>query len=214
MSVLTVAEPPQQATGSVTLTREAKAIKTALAEHLSPEVRRVVVVAAAEHPDAYLAAILRRLMVIERLDLEVAYVAPAPTAATAVYGLPTGPAAHELAASGLARSMPLIRDDTGQVLVGRARQRAAAGKLTGETYVDSERLFNGTAPGVIVEPLTEPPGVRGRLDRRWRAPWLAGRAVQTGGLDLHVERDGIAADRIVPRSTFYRHTDNWNLVCP
>ena len=46
------------------------------------------------------------------------------------------------------------------------------------------------------------------------AGWLAGRAAQTGGTNLIVEREGVRTERVVKRSTFYRHHLNWKLVRP
>ncbi len=179
-----------------------------------PAVTRLTV-RAADRPDAFLAQVVGIVMRHERLDVEIAYVAPAPTRATKIFGLPHGAAAETLAETGVARVLPLIRDDAGTVLVGRARHLGAQGaKLHGETYVDSERLFDGEVRGVVMEPLTAAPGLRARVDRRLPGGWLSGRAVQTGGTNLVVEREGVAAPRVVKRSTFYRHHLDWKLVTP
>jgi hypothetical protein len=42
--------------------------------------------------------------------------------------------------------------------------------------------------------------------------WVAGRAAQLGTPGAVVTRDGIANDRVLPRSTFYRHHEPWLLV--
>lgn len=166
-------------------------------------------------PDAFFASVVGIAMRHERLDVEFAYVAPRATPATRAYGLPHGEAASRLAQSGAAQELPLIRDDAASVLVGRARHRGADAKLHGETYVDSVRLFDGEVRGVVIEPLTAAPGVRARLDRRLRpGGWLTGRAVQTGGTNLVVEREGVLNPRPVKRSTFYRHHLDWKLVRP
>nr|WP_156150462.1 hypothetical protein [Gordonia sihwensis] len=166
-------------------------------------------------PDAFLARVVAALMKLERLDVEVAYVAPHATAATGNYGLPHGDAAMRLAETGTAQQLPLIRDDAATVLVGRARHLGAAGeKLHGECIADSATIFDGTVRAVEIEPLTVEPGVRGRRARALPGGWKSGRAVQTGGTNLVVEREGELTDRVVKRSTFYRHHIDWRLVRP
>jgi hypothetical protein len=190
-------------------------LRASVAKAAAPlDVVRVVVVGGPDRPDAVLAGVVSRLMIAERLDLEVAYVAPAATPATRVYGLPHGDAAADLALHGTAETLPLIRDDAAVVVVGEASHRGVDGPFTGETYVDSERLFTGTAREVRIRPTAHEPGVEGALPRRFRTRWIAGRAVQTGGIDIVVERDGVRAPRPVPRSTIYRHADDWKLVRP
>lgn len=190
-------------------------MRASVAKAAAPlDVVRVVVVGGTETPDAVLAGVVSRLMIAERLDLEVAYVAPAATPATRVYGLPHGDDAARLALGGTASTLPLIRDDAAVVVVGEASLRGVDGEFTGETYVDNERLFSGTTREVRIRPTAHEPGVEGALPRRFRTRWIAGRAVQTGGIDIVVERDGVRAPRPVPRSTFYRHADDWKLVRP
>lgn len=182
-----------------------------------PAVTRLIVVPAANEvrPDVALSQVVGVLMRHERLDAEIAYVPSTATRATKIYGLPHGDAAMMLAQNGVAQELPLIRDDAATVLVGRARHLGADGaKLHGETYVDSERLFDGDVRGVVIEPTPELPGVRARLDRRLPGGWLTGRAAQTGGTNLIVEREGVRTERVVKRSTFYRHHLNWKLVRP
>lgn len=186
---------------------------------VDPTVTRLIVDAAEcrDNPDAHLARVIAALMLGERLDVEVAFVATAPTVATAIYGLPHGPAGRELAEHGHAEALPLMRDDAATVLVGRARHLGADGDLHGEGYVDDHRLFDGDVPGVVIEPTPNAPGLRARLDRSRllrRDRWYPGRAVQTGGTNLVVERDGERADRAVKRSTFYRHHVDFRLVRP
>ncbi|GAB91123.1 hypothetical protein [Gordonia rhizosphera] len=199
-------------------TADKRAVRAAVAAPLTdPEVSRLIVFpSAVEGADAFFAQVMAVLMAMDRLDVEVAYCAPAPTRATRIYRLPHGAAARRLAEEGHARDLPLIRDDAGTVLVGRARHRGADdAKLHGETYVDNDRLFNGEVRGVEIEPLPEPPGLRARLERPLIAPrWHLGRAAQTGGTNIVVEREGVLTPRVVKRSTFYRHHVDMKLVCP
>ncbi|WAC56972.1 hypothetical protein [Gordonia sp. SL306] len=197
-------------------TAEKRAIRAAVADVLiDPDASRVVVTPLdGAGADAYLAQVVAALMISERLDVEVAYAAPSPTRATAVYGLPHGVGATALAERGRAQAVPLIRDDAATVLVGRARHLGADdAKLHGETYVDNERLFTGEVRGVEIEPLRGAPGLRARLDRPLiNGRWHLGRAAQTGGTNIVVEREGTITPRVLKRSTFYRHHVDMNLV--
>lgn len=183
-----------------------------------PDVTRLIVAPGSDGPmapDAFFARVVAALMKLERLNVEVAYVAPHATRATANFGLPHGEAARRLAETGAAQQLPLIRDDAATVLVGRARHLGADGApLHGECIADSDTVFNGEARGVEIEPLTVEPGVRGRRIRRLPGGWKSGRAVQTGGTNVTVEREGEWNERVVKRSTFYRHHIDWNLVRP
>ncbi len=108
--------------------------------------------------------------------------------------------------------MPLIRDETGTAIVGAAHWQPAgdAQLLRGEAVVDDTVLFDGAATTVRIEPTTAMPGLRARVAKRGR--WVAGRAAQLGTTGALVIRDGVPAARPVRRSTFYRHTEGWQLV--
>ena len=171
--------------------------------------RRVVVVGA----DADLAAVLTRLLRADRLDIEVAYAPPRRTRATRVYRLPAGRRAARRARRGSARRVPLIRDETGSVVVGRAGWLAADGQLLhGEAVVDDTTLFDGDVAAVRIEPTPAMPGLRASLDGGIGRRWVAGRAAQLGGTGVVVVRDGVRAPRTARRSTFYRHVEGWLLV--
>lgn len=156
---------------------------------------RVVVLGSA----ADLATVLTRLLRKERLAVEVAH-------------LP-GRRGARRAISAAAQRVPLIRDETGQVIVGRASWRPATegGLLEGEGIVDDTVLFDGAVAGVEVEPMTAMPGLRARVvGAGWRSgPWVSGRAAQLGTPGVIVVRDGVPAARPVRRSTFYRHIEGW-----
>jgi hypothetical protein len=168
--------------------------------------RRLVVVGA----DADLAAVLTRLLRAERLDVEVAYVPPRRTPASRAYRVPAGRRAARRALGGSARRVTLIRDETGSVIVGRARWLPPDGRATihGEAVVDDTTLFDGEVAAVRIEPTLAVPGLRARVKRRW----LAGRAAQLGSTGVTVVRDGVAAPRTTRRSTFYRNVEGWLLV--
>jgi hypothetical protein len=175
--------------------------------------RRLVVVGG----DAELAAVLSRLLRAERLDVEVAYAPRHRTPATRVYRLFTGRRAARRARRGTARRVPMIRDETGSVIVGRASWRPADGRqmIHGEAVVDDTPLFDGDAVGVRIEPTLAMPGLRAFVQigghRVWRK-WVTGRAVQLGSTGVTVVRDGVSAPRAARRSTFYRHIEGWLLV--
>ncbi|WP_052077373.1 hypothetical protein [Rhodococcoides fascians] len=166
--------------------------------------------------DASLAAVLTRLMRTDRLHVEVAFVPETATNAAHIYKLGTGSRAAKVALTGTASSTPLIRDDAGKAVVGRALLGGADGaELEGEAYVDDTRLFSGVVPGVEMAPTPELPGLRARvIGRRRLLPrrWVSGRAMQLGSPAAQLLRDGIAGDRTVKRSTFYRHDQEWLLV--
>lgn len=157
--------------------------------------RRVIVLGA----DAELAMVLTCLLRTERLHVEVAPVRCRWRARRAR----TAPAVR----------VPLIRDETAQVLVGTALWRPADGAATieGEAIVDDTVLFDGQASGLRVQPLGQVPGLRASLDPGpWRRRrWVAGRAAQLGTTGAQVVRDGVTLPRPVRRSTFYRHIEGW-----
>ncbi|MEZ0364110.1 peptidase M50 [Mycobacterium sp. pUA109] len=184
---------------------DAAGIDTALQGH-----RRLVVVGA----DADLAAVLTRLLRTEAFDVEVGYVPRRATPATRAYRLPAGRRAARRAGRGAAHRVPLIRDDTGTVLVGVARWLPAGDdrSLRGEAIVDDTVLFDGDAPGVFIEPTAALPGLRARVQSGGLRRWVSGRAAQLGSTGADVVRDGVPGRRAVKRSTFYRHTEGWLVV--
>lgn len=148
--------------------------------------------------EAELATALTALLRLDRLDVEVA-VAGGSWSARRALRAP-------------ARRVPLIRDETGTVLVAAAQWHGPDGEpLQGEAIVDDIVLFDGEAPGVRVEPTSSMPGLRASVlsDRGRPGRWVAGRAAQLGTPGAQVIRDGVPAPRTVRRSTFYRHTEGW-----
>jgi hypothetical protein len=174
--------------------------------------------------DADFAAVLLRLLRTERLGIELAYLPARRSAAAAVWGLPAGAAAAALAMDGTATPVPLVRDDSGGVLVGRADIRG----LRGECYCDDVLVLRGPAPRLVVTPSAAGIAVRAgrtgrRPDGRVRAVpatatagrgSAAGRAVQVGCEPATVVHDGVQHPRVVNRWSWYRHTSDWLLVRP
>jgi len=171
-----------------------------VADTADVDCRRLIVVGS----DADLAAVLTRLLRTERLDVEVGHVPRWWRARRARDGNPG--------------RVPLIRDETGQVIVGaaywlpEANERGA--RVHGEAVVDDTTLFEGEVTGVRIEPTPSTPGLRASALTRHMRPlrWVSGRAAQLGTTGALVVRDGVAAARPVRRSTFYRHTEGWLLV--
>jgi len=158
--------------------------------------RRVVVVGS----DADLAAVLTWLLRADRLDVEVGHV--------------RRPWAAGRARTREAQRVPLIRDETGTVIIRTAywlppSEQARA--IQGEAVVDDTLLFDGQVTGVRIEPTRAAPGLRASaLSGRMRPKrWVSGRAAQLGTDAALLVRDGVPAPRPVRRSTFYRHTEGW-----
>lgn len=122
-------------------------------------------------PDASLAAVVTHLMRRNLLWFEVAHVPTAPSPAATNWGITgTGGGEHGLSpAEALerpVRPVPLVRDDTGHVIVGYAQLTgpdatgmSSRGGLAGEVWVDSVELFTGSAHDVQVRPLPDAPGL-------------------------------------------------------
>lgn len=185
-----------------------------LAEHRP---RRLIVAG----DDADLAAVLQRLLRSERLDVELAYLPPRGSDAARAWGLPTGGA---LAFEGVATAVPLVRDDSGGVLVGRGEVRG----MHGECYCDDVLVLRGSTPRLVVAP--GPGGIAVRAGRLGGLPdgrvrpvpptamrgrgSAVGRTAQLGGEPMRVVTDGVVHPREVRRWTWYRHTTDWLLVRP
>ncbi|MGH3833485.1 MAG: hypothetical protein ACRDRS_24130 [Pseudonocardiaceae bacterium] len=175
--------------------------------------------------DADLAAVLLRLLRTEAVGtVPVGYVPSCASSAVArLWGLPTAPAAAAaLALRGEPDRVPLVRDDSGGVLVGLG----VVAPLDGVAYCDGEVVLRGRAARLEVAPdralglvvrVVRPglfglPGLGGlpELGGR-RARQVAGRAVQLGCQPTGVWRDGVA-ERTTDRWTWYRHTEDWLLI--
>jgi hypothetical protein len=158
--------------------------------------RRVVVVGS----DADLAGVLTRLLRADRLDVEVSHV--------------RRPWHARRARTGEAHRVPLIRDETGTVIVRAAYwlpPDEGARTIHGEAVTDDTLLFDGDVTGVCIEPTPTMPGLRASvLSSRMRPKrWVTGRAAQLGTDAALVVRDGVPTARPVRRSTIYRHTEGW-----
>lgn len=178
--------------------------------------RRFVVAGA----DADLAAVAMRLLRTGRLGAVTVGYLPGPGSALAeTYGLPVSPEqALRVALHGDPDPIPLIRDDTGGVLVGRG----SLVRLRGVAYCDDDRVLRGTSPRLEVSPdpgASRDTSVNGLLVRVWNGGLLrrgvteaTGRAVQVGCAPTRPVSDGVEHERAVTRWTWYRHTEDLRLV--
>ena len=167
--------------------------------------------------DADLAAVLLRLLRTDVVGaVPVGYVPFSTSSAVArLWGLPTAPAqAADLALRGEPDPVPLVRDDSGGVLVGLGVVKP----LDGVAYCDDEVVLRGRALRLEVAP-DRALGLVVRVVRggllggllRHRVRCAAGRAVQLGCRPTDVWRDGVA-ERTTERWTWYRHTEDWQLI--
>lgn len=172
---------------------------------IGAEIDRLVV----HGTDADLAAVVLRLMRLERLDIPVGFVPVGPGSDVArLWGLPANPI--EVALTGSVRPLPLIRDDAGGVLLGLGVLAPASGTV----YCDDQLALRGAAERIEVAP--DPGGqLTVRVVRRGflrnKTTTLKGRAVQFGVDPVAPTRDGVAYPRPMERWTWYRHTED--LLC-
>lgn len=154
--------------------------------------------------DASLAAVVLRLLRMDRLDLPVGFFPHRRehSVVARLWGLPDNDLTFACD-EGEPVPIPLIRDDSGGVLVGRGLVEP----VHGEAYCDDELALRGRARLIEVSP--DPAGVRARvvhggLIRRERT--YRGRAFQIGCHSTTVTCDGVRHPRPVSRWTWYRHT--------
>ena len=165
--------------------------------------------------DADLAAVVLRLLRTERLTIPVGYL-PAESKSTiaALWGIPVDyEAALTLALNGEPKPRPLIRDDSGGVLLGMGR----IGPVRGVGYCDDQQVLRGQASRIQVTP--DPKGGLGlvvEISRRGllrnRVSTTTGRAFQLGCLPTAPRCDGVTHPRPVNRWTWYRHTEDLQLI--
>jgi hypothetical protein len=162
---------------------------------LAADLSRLVVVGS----DASLAAVIVRLLRTSRLELAVGFV---PVGRSFVpWGVPSVDALGSSVSA-----FPLVRDDSGGVLVGRG----VLGPLAGEAYCDDTLALRGRARLITVSP--DGGGVLGRVRQGFRTREYRGRAFQIGCHPARVVTDGVEHPRPVRRFTWYRHTEDLRVI--
>lgn len=165
--------------------------------------------------DADLAAVVLRLLRKDRLArTTVGYVPTETSSAVArLWRLPVRPEhALRVALRGDVDPVPLIRDDSGGVLLGLG----VVAPVRGVGYCDDDVALRGQARRIEVEPDTEGGAgltvtvTKGLVFRRTTS--FAGRAFQLGCLPVSPVSDGVPYDRPMTRWTWYRHTQDLRLV--
>lgn len=162
--------------------------------------------------DADLAAVVVRIMRRERLaDVSVGYLPVESSRAAGRWALPADPAdALAVAWEGADATVPLVRDDSGGVLLGYASLRA----VKGQAYCDEQVAFDGEVSAVEVAP--DDVGVTARVTRGRllkRSATFRGRAFQVGCVPTSsLVVDGVADGREITRRTWYRHTADLRLA--
>lgn len=196
--------------------------------------------------DAALAAVVSKLMRMDALWIEVAFIPSDPSASPVArnWGLGADATADQFLHFALhSPAMPttLMRDDHGQVVLGAAEitgPDGSDGQMVGEAIVDSDTLYSHDpdsgrgshftrgvrmmptmgAPGLVAVPLPPQKEKKRGWWARWRReeevqpPVLKGRALQAGGVNLQVTRDGAAHPRPLKSVTFYRHLRDGQFV--
>lgn len=169
---------------------------------------RVVVIGT----DGALAAVVLRLQRGDRLSrVTVGLVPVGPSELTANWGIPADPGrALDVALGGAPSPVPLLRDDSGGVLVGLGTLEP----VQGVAHCDDTEVLRGRAARVEVRP--DPAGLLVRVVRTglpWkRARTARGRAFEIGCAPTTPRRDGVAHPRTVERWTWYRHTEDLRLA--
>ncbi|NUT96885.1 MAG: hypothetical protein HOY78_33165 [Saccharothrix sp.] len=164
--------------------------------------------------DADLNAVVLRLLRTERLtEVPVAYVPTDPSSGVArLWDLPTDPGrALDLALSGDADRVSLVRDDVGGVLIGLG----SLGPVRGVGYADDTVVLRGQASRIEVAPDNELGLVVRVTHKRLftkKVITTPSRAFQLGCLPVQVNLDGIAHPRPMTKWTWYRHTEDLRLV--
>ncbi len=163
--------------------------------------------------DADLAAVVLRLLRTETLTTAVGYVASSASSVIARrWGLPVAPpAAADLALRGRPDPVPLLRDDSGGVLVGLG----VITPVRGVVYCDDQLVLRGHASRLEVTPDPEHGLLVRVVHRRLlgrRARIVTGRAVQLGCRPTRVLRDDVPIRMTADRWTWYRHTEDLRLV--
>ena len=174
--------------------------------------RRVVV--HADVPD--LARVLRRLMRRGRLaDAETAVLPTAPVPFLSRHGIAADlPAAARIAVTGGCRTVGVLKDDSGNLVVDHAELRPWSGeRVWVRAYVDDDCLCDGEVAALTVE-RGPAAGLRatvhGRRMRRARS--LRGRGLTLACADAAISSDGADRDQPRRKRIWWDEPDQWCLA--
>lgn len=166
--------------------------------------------------DADLRAVVLRLLRTERLaEVAVGFVPTDEASVVAsLWGLPLDHArALDVALTADPDPVPLVRDDSGGVLVGQGVFRP----VRGVAYCDDTQVLRGQASQLTVGPDPDGgPGLVVRVVRRVvisrKSTVTQGRAFQLGCVATTPVSDGVPHPRTVTKWTWYRHTEDLRLI--
>ncbi|WP_436492826.1 hypothetical protein [Actinokineospora sp. HUAS TT18] len=170
--------------------------------------RRLVI----QGTDGDLAAVVVRLMRLSLLSTPLGFVPVGRSAIPGLWGIPSDTrSALRVALDGELDHFPLVRDDSGGVLVGQGVLRS----VRGVAYCDDTTALRGRAQRVEVVP--DPAlGLAVRVVRVGllgkRVETVLGRAFQVGCLPVIPSSNGVDHPRDVSRWTWYRHTEDLRIA--
>lgn len=174
---------------------------------------RRLVIAADVSP---LAAVLRRLMrrgELARVETAVLPIRPVPFLAR--HGIrPDLAAAARVAVEAACRTVGVLKDDSGDVVVDRAELRPWAGRgVWVRAYVDDERLCDGEIAGLRVERGGDG-GLRATVTSRGlgRKRTAQGRALQLACDPAALSSDGAPREQPRRRRTWWDEPGQWRLA--
>ena len=177
--------------------------------------RRLVIAAS----PADLAGVLRRLMRRGELaGAETAVLVDRPIPFLVRQGIPSDlPAAARVAVHGVCRTVGVLQDDSGHLVVDHAVVQAWRGSsFWMRAYVDDERLSDGRVSALRVERgatggLRATVSAHSRLGRRATRS-LDGRALRLACDDAAMSSDGAARERPRQRRTWWDEPTQWRLA--
>jgi hypothetical protein len=178
---------------------------------------------------ATLVPLLHRMMRRGELETaDTALLSPVPASLVA-QGLPPGLRdAARLAVEGAPRAVGVLKDDSGGVLIDRARltpwpepapdgtPAAARGEFWLRAYVDDQQVSDGGAASLTVTrvrpDLLRATALRPGLLRRRHT--VEGRALQLACDDALIESDGVARERPRTKRTWWCEPTMWKVALP
>lgn len=164
---------------------------------------------------------LRRLMRSGLLEtIETAVLLREPVRYLNLLGLPASrEAQHQVARTGTARLVGVIKDDSGGVCVDRAELFAWPGSESDKGWwlravVDDERLCDGVARSVRLRRLGPDELEATAVTGRFRRSTVRGRSLQLACDDAQIVTDGVPRTQPRSKRTFWSEPKLWRLALP